>query len=111
MTRSSTWIQPQNTYRGVTGTRLRATDKAILIQVSTISGSPAGVKDAHWFPYSQIEKSVYDPNAQAPNWKGMVAEWILERNGLLTNDPVENEDPGDNTPEAYAPGHDDDIPF
>lgn len=110
MTRTSSWKQPANTYREVRGRKCFETARAVHIEVTHISGTQINPKK-EWFPISQIQKSVYDPIALT--WAGMVAEWILEKNGLL--DAMEKEvddedDPGDDTPEAYAPDPDD-IPF
>lgn len=115
MTRYSTgqWKQPQNTYCEVRGRKLFETYKAVHIDVTHISGSLLLQPKKKWFPISQIQKSFSDPIAMT--WSGMVAEWILEKNGLL-DDLEEQEEqegeetPGDNTPEAYDP-YEGDIPF
>lgn len=105
MTRYSTgWKQPANTYSEVRGIKLRETDKAYHLRITTVSGSPVR-EITVWIPISQTQKSIYDPIAMT--WVGLIADWILEKNNIeVDSDP--HTDPGDNTPETYDP---DDIPF
>lgn len=103
MTRmSSGWKQPANSYSEVRGTKLRETDKAYHLRITTVSGSAIQPQTV-WIPISQTQKSIYDPTSK--EWVGLIADWILEKNNIeADSDP--HTDPGDNTPEAYDPGYD-----
>lgn len=107
MTRTSSgWKQPSNTYSEVRGIKLRETDKAYHLTITAVSGSAVQPKTV-WIPISQTQKSRCDPSSK--EWVGLIADWILEKNDFVAETDPED-DPGDNTPEAYDP-YGDNIPF
>ena len=76
--------RPATTYHSVKGFIKRDTDKALLMEVTTVGTVELDAEDvkSHWFPVSQISKIFRQPkNSQEPD-EIHVAQWILASKGL-----------------------------
>lgn len=73
-----------NTYHSIKGYIKRETDKALLMEVTTVGTVELDTEDvkSHWFPISQISKIFRQPPNSHDLDEIHVAQWILASKGL-----------------------------
>lgn len=84
---------PKQAVISLSGTKLRETDKAVLFQVTEVSGKPIPPKQI-WFPFSQVVKMSWNKSVDnsVPNTDVLVvSEWIAGKTNLLgTKEKIED---------------------
>lgn len=75
MTRSTTYVT-------LSGTLGRETDKAILMHVSSVAGTPLEDEKSAWIPLSQVQKIIRKTVAGMDD-ELIVTEWIAKTKELL----------------------------
>lgn len=98
-----------NVYVLVTGTKLRETELAVHFKFHKVREGVLAAPMTCWIPLSQVSKRMTDPKVPGTDTM-MVAEWILEKNGILEADLESSEEKNNGVKEAYE-DYDDDIPF
>lgn len=98
----------QKVYVHCTGTKLRETELAVQFKFIKIREGVLASPMVSWIPLSQVQKRMTDPVRPGVDTM-MVAEWILEKNGIL-DAPLEEPAP-ESTRGFSDSDFDDDISF
>lgn len=91
-------MSKQSSQLVVNGTRMGETAKAVKFSISDCQGVPYHGLTT-WFPFSQVSKSVTNPNEVNKDYL-VVSEWIMKEKGLMpAQQEIKNLDRKDGEPE------------